>query len=368
MPVKNVGIITCSREPNYGACLQSYATQIVIERMGYSAEILNYTFEDEKSYLFWKHKRISTQIACVLYYRLRKSLFKAFSEYHEKMPYSQEIYRNVNDFQKAVDKYDIFLVGSDQVWNPELGIDTDITLLNFYTDGPKRISYASSFGISQLPDDCREKYITSLKQFDEISTREKQGKLIINDLLQKEVPIVLDPTLLLQASEWRKYQSNYQPKKKYVLVYDMQHSGKMIDFACRIAEKQGLSVYALSRIKIWNHKVKVLYGISPADFLSLVDHAEYVITDSFHGTIFSINYHKNFFAFCPQGAMHLSSRIINILDMLSLQDRLIDGEKGTGSELIDYNNVELKLRKWRNLSLQYLKNALRRGLSHDTDQ
>lgn len=365
---RKVGIITCSKETNYGACLQSYATQIIISKLGYDVEILNYSFEEDKSYLFWKNKYLSTQIASILFYSLRKSIYYAFKSFHEGMPYSKEVYKNIADFRNATTKYDILLVGSDQVWNPNLGIDNDITLLKFYENGPKKISYASSFGLSSLPENQKARYAAALKEFDFISTREKQGQQIIYELIHKEVPIVLDPTMLLSAQDWENYQSEYRlPKEKYILIYDTQHSADMFEMSLRIAKEQRLKIYVLSRIKPRYSGMEVLYNISPADFLTLISHAEYVLTDSFHGTIYSINYHKEFYAFCPKSSSHLSSRITNILDVLNLRDRLID-ENSTGTPLpINYEIVDLELKACRKKSLSYLESALKAGEYDNVD-
>lgn len=359
---RKVGLITCSKEPNYGACLQAFATQQIVENMGYDCEIMNYTFEDEKMHLPWKHRRISTIVACCLYYRLRKSLYLAFDLFHKNMRFSNQMFENVEEFKNAVNEYDMFMVGSDQVWNPTLGIDTNITLLNFYDKGPKRISYASSFGISDLDKSEHERYRAALEKFDRLSTREWQGRKIIKELINKEVPIVLDPTLLFKKSDWNNYESNFKISEPYLLIYDMQHTRDLINLAKQIAEKHNWKVVALSRVKLPG--IKVLYGVSPADFLALFNKAEFIITDSFHGTAFSVNYEKQFLAYCGSGGSRLSSRIINLLNQLGLEERLLVNLKSVPLiKDINYLLVNNILEQKRDMSVQYLKEAL--GICYD---
>ena len=178
--MRRIGIITCGKEPNYGACLQALATQYKICEMGYAAELMNYSFMDEKNYSPFRQKHIRPFVSSVLFYALRKSLHMAFRDFREKhMKYTSECLSTPDDFRKVCGNYDAFLVGSDQVWNPELGIDTDITLLRFYDKGPRRLSYASSFGVSNLPKEMEGNYRDALNRFDYISTREVSGKKLV---------------------------------------------------------------------------------------------------------------------------------------------------------------------------------------------
>lgn len=364
--MKRIGIITCCKEPNYGACLQAHATQSIITEMGYEAEIIDYSFLEEKSYLPYKQKSFSSACACILFFHLRKSLYKAFKSFHSIMKFSPKAFHGIEDFVNAINEYDVFLVGSDQVWNPFLGIDTNVTLLNFYDKGPKRISYASSFGVSFLPESEEDKYAKALGKFNSLSVREISGQKIVSKLLKKEVPVVLDPTLLLDRFQWKKYEGDYVPNDPYLLIYDMQHTKELINFAVKMAKKRGWKVYALSRVILKNRHVKVLSGISPADFLSLINHAQFIITDSFHGTIFSINYHKEFFVYCGSGGKKLSSRITNILCILNLNNRLLKTfVQNDTLTPIDYKSIDQKLNQLKYDSLQYLSNSLKEAINDD---
>lgn len=357
--MKKIGIITCGLEPNYGACLQALATQHVISQYGYDAELINYSFMDEKCYSPFHQKSFRSFVSASLFYPLRKSLHKAFADFRKtNMKYSLTPLHTPGDFQKVCGDYDAFLVGSDQVWNPDLGIDTDITLLRFYEEGPRRISYASSFGVSTIDEQLKPIYRDALSKFASISTREATGKQLVKSLNGKDSVVSLDPTMLLTASEWQQYEQDSGITEPYVLIYDMRHSSVFFEVAKQLAEQKNAKVLALSRIMIQDKKIRTLRGISPGQFLSLIKNAEAVVTDSFHGTIFSITYQKEFYSYCSRQGMKIGSRITNVLSSLALTERLIhDGAEPHFSPL-NYGDVTARLDQMRTVSLNYLRKAL----------
>ena len=357
--MKKIGIITCGKETNFGACLQALATQHKINELGFDAEIMNYSFRDENYYSPFHQYNIRSFVSSVLFYRLRKSLYFAFQRFREKnMKYSRIPLRKPEDFLCVCNEYDAFLVGSDQVWNPYLGIDIDITLLRFYKNGPERLSYASSFGVATLPEHLRSYYKEALDKFTQISTREVTGKQLIKSLTGRDAVVSLDPTMLLTDSEWSQYEEEYKFNERYVLIYDMRHSSAVINTAKKIARKKGCQILALSKIIIKDKMIQTLFGISPGQFLYLFRHAEAVVTDSFHGTAFSILYHKEFYTYCSKAGMSIGSRITNILDALGLGDRLINDDSEIIFSEIEYNNVDERMSKMRLISLTYLRKIL----------
>ena len=244
--MKKIGIITCGREPNYGACLQALATQYKVAELGYEVELMNYTFMDEKLYSPFHQKSFRSFISSILFYSLRKSLHFAFFRFRKKyMKYSSETLSTPEDFQRVCDEYDSFLIGSDQVWTPELGINTDITLLRFYDKGPRRLSYGSSFGLSSIPIEKRSIYKDALNKFEFISTREVTGQDIVKKLTGRDSVVSLDPTMLLDKNEWRKYEEDCDINRPYVLIYDMRHSSPMFEIAKKIADSKSCQVIAL---------------------------------------------------------------------------------------------------------------------------
>ncbi len=358
------GIVTCGLEPNYGACLQSYATQKIIDNLGIENELINYSFLEEDSYSPFKQPSLKSALSCVLFYRLRKSNHFAFQNFRKAfMRYSENRVKNESEFTRILNEYEGILVGSDQVWNPFLGIDINITLLNFYKskNGPRKLSYASSFGIETIPEELEEKYRISFNDFNSISVREETGRAIVSKLTGKDVPVVVDPCGLLQNQEWESIENNDKtPNDPYVLVYDMRHDPALFDFSINYGKKLGCKVMGLSRIIIPRKEIKTLYGVSPDQFISLIHNAKCVITDSFHGTLFSVIFNKPFYTFCNKEGAKIGSRITNLLSRLQLEKRLIiDGGNGVvDSTDIDYKSVDSLLSAWREKSLSYLKRCL----------
>ncbi len=298
--MKKIGLISCGLEPNYGACLQAFATQNIVERLGYNIDIISYSFMNECEYSPFSQNNFKSFATCCLFYELRRGIHFAFQKFRDKyMKYSDSVIKSKDDFRKIINDYDCFLIGSDQVWNPFLGIDTDITLLKFYDNGPRKISYASSFGVSHLPDDKKEYYREAFKSFDCISVREPTGKTIINELTDKKVEVVLDPTLLMNADDWEGYAESVDINGDYVLIYDMYHDPGLREIAKKIAKNKNAMVIALSRMILPDMKIKTLKNISPSNFLWLFKNARAIVTDSFHGTVFSVNFNKEFYTY-PQ--------------------------------------------------------------------
>lgn len=365
---KKIGIITCGLETNYGACLQALSTQVIVKSLGYKVELMNYSFFPDKSYSPFKQPTLKSFISSIVFYSKRKKQWKAFKEFrNERMVYSPYRLYSTEDFKRHMDEYSLFIIGSDQVWNPFLGIDIDITLLTFYKShkGLRKISYASSFGISSLPEELKEKYKNSLYDFDCISTRENTGKTIIKELIDKECDVVVDPVMLQTAYQWGEYEDDsIVPPTPYVLVYDMNHNEEMIKCASLIGERKKTGIIVVSSITILKKNFTNLSGVSPSQFLSLVKNAEYIVTDSFHGTVFSLIYNKEFFAFSDNRSEKLVSRLSNILHLVGLDNRLLTNTSEiNNSDVINYDEVNKRIDSLREKSMNYLKTAIDNALS-----
>ncbi|MEE0944419.1 MAG: polysaccharide pyruvyl transferase family protein [Clostridia bacterium] len=359
MDKKKVAILTCGLEPNYGACLQAFATQQAINSLGCESEILNYSFMSDKEYSPFVQKSIKAFISSILYYNLRKSLNKAFKQFRsEHMKYAADKFNSQETARDSIDGYDMVLVGSDQVWNPHLGIDVNITLLNFYKDGPIKASYASSFGISELPPEKESIYLKALSEFKHISVRENTGAAIIKKLIDKDIPVVADPTMLLKSDDWDKYALEVETDGKYLLIYDMAHSDLVLKTAKKIAAELGVKIIALSRIILPDKSIKTLRGISPANFLYLIKNAEAIVTDSFHGTLFSAIYHKNFYSCCPLPGRKISSRITGFLKNVGLEERIVYDVDNVVSGTVNYESADLLIDRIREDSYNYLQDVL----------
>ncbi|MEG2669530.1 MAG: polysaccharide pyruvyl transferase family protein, partial [Oscillospiraceae bacterium] len=198
-------------------------------------------------------------------------------------------------------------------------------------------------------------YSHLLKSFSHLSVRENEGAKIISDLTGTNCETVLDPTLLLSADKWLTLTKEKTEKKPYILIYLMSKSEKLIDFAYKLSIKTGMKVIYISNslLKVKNFEIKRFSG--PEDFLALFKNADFVVTNSFHGIAFSINFNKNFYVdFLPPPAK-VNSRIENILSIFNLKDRLVINGEINGSEQIDFNKVNEILEIERRKSLEYIK-------------
>ena len=340
--MKRVAIVTIE-SLNYGNRLQNYALQQVIELQGCAVETLH------RSDAYRTIPAVKRCIQDVLQTKAAK--FRKFDSHinFANLIIGRDIYPN-----NLSDSYDYFVVGSDQVWNPYYDfVAGECDFLAFARDNQK-ISYAASFGVSEIPSERKIEYSKYLKSFKEISVREEQGAKIIKNLTGREITVVLDPTLLLGESEWRKVERKPQscPKDKYVFVYAL--GDKSNRFKEKIEQlKEKYEIFDVRAIQK-NGKER---PIGPSEFLYLIRHAEEILTDSFHATVFSIIFHKKFVTFNRSG-LNMNSRIESLAELVGSKDRLTEcGDLNCEIE-IDYANVDEILEEERRKSIDFLKNAL----------
>ncbi len=367
--MKRIGIITIQKCDNYGADLQAYALGAKLRSMGYDAENIDY--------LFYKHPRhlggIQEKPVLSISFknRLKEFLFPILAwvrglknfrgrlERHRRFDcwFKANVkvgreYRSVQSLYENVPQYDIYMVGSDQVWNPRLYSNIKPYFLDFAPEGARCVSYASSFGVSELSGQVFYKYKQWLKRFTYIGLREKRGADIVNAMaLNAEIAHVLDPTLLLTAAEWQKVAvlPNTMPTVPYLLLYDLIESQETVSLAKRVAKENRWPIVRIGA---------GAYG--PGEFIWLFAHAEAVVTNSFHGTVFSILNHKKFWTIIPRG-MTNSSRLESLLADLGLLERLRRAEEYEESDFvgdINYEVVDDKLNTARRHSITFLEHAL----------
>ncbi|MBN2731083.1 MAG: polysaccharide pyruvyl transferase family protein [Balneolaceae bacterium] len=374
--MKSVGTITFHNSINYGAILQAYALQKTLKNMGYFSEIIDYCnsrrglsslsrfqliryfmwHEVVKRILVGSERQKRTEDFCRKYFRK-----------------SAQKYLDAETLHSAPPLYDAYITGSDQVWNPRNNSKDSCYFLTFAPSGRRRISYAASFGISQLPDIFVNDYQKWLKQIHFLSTREVEGKLIIKRHTGRTAEVVLDPTLLLDQDHWRSIAVPYEFIRPYILCYympgDTAVNKCITEMARQLSDKMGWQVICLGqkeyvRLLPWK---KSVFDAGPAEFLGLFQNASFVITNSFHGTAFAINYRKPFLVpinreLTPEKT--LSSRITTLLKTLKLENRLFPvgkERKITGIKNVldlDYHSVEVSLQEEKQRSFDFLKNAL----------
>ncbi len=357
-----IGILTFQKAINYGAVLQLYALQKIVRKLGVDTEVINYISPKLKNdYKIIRRndglKNLLASIFCAKAFYERKRRFKVFEKKYFNL--TDELYSK-GDLSRICNEYDYLITGSDQVWNYTI-TNTDSTyMLDFVEDSNKKISYAASFGVAQIPDKLKVWYKNLLQDFKAISVREKQGQAIIKSLCNKEVSVVLDPTFLLTKKDWTKLNISDTKNKKYILVYCLRRSNLLNEFAEKLKAKTGFEIIVLNpRIRNIYDKSSA-YSSGPKEFIGLFMNAEYVLTNSFHGTAFSINFNKKFLVDLDiNSAISTNSRLLNILSLLGLEDRIIDNiDIEKMYQDIDYSKVNTILDEERRKSINYLKMSL----------
>ncbi len=363
-----IGILTFHCAHNYGAVLQCYALQQVLISMGYEVEVVDYRpqYLLQPYKIFDSNKVVGTPVEKIKSFmmavlkmgkRLKKS--KSFNSFITKrLKLSCE-----REFQTISDKYDVYIVGSDQVWNVNLtggAIDKVYFMDLPFEKGKRRyISYAASMGGYNIYAGNYVDYIKqALGNFDAISLREERMIDQLQPLLpEKKMKDVLDPTLIADGKIWEKIVKKPKIKKKYVLVYRFTKDKNILRMAHRIASAIGGVVVEISlqfNICFGNEIYK---NASPEEFLGWFKYADYVITTSFHGTAFSIIFQRPFY--CIRYNNEHDYRSESLLEKLCLQDRMICAKESVNISDIDYSTISPLLASLREESMAFLNENLK---------
>lgn len=354
---KHIGIMTFFRVNNYGAVLQAYGLSTTLEKLGYDVEIIDYECKYlEKPYRFenLRNKGISAYLASLFGYFTRFPRNKKFRQFRNKYlkisskQYNNEMLKNAS--------YDIFLAGSDQIWNLNATNGDTGYLLEGISDQVIKCSYAASFGTSAVDDKWKDVIKRNLDTFSNISIREQEGVLVVNELMENEVArLMIDPVFLIKAEEWRKI--SCKPNvNKYILVYQQSITKVVVDIAKSIAKEKHLNLlfipFPIGKIALGKYKT----NYSPEEWLGLIDNAEYVITDSFHGVALSIILNKSFFVSLAGVSVKTGGRIKGLLNKFNLNSRYINKTDDIWDiKDIDYNTVNKILNSERENAIQYLQ-------------
>lgn len=361
-----IALITIHNANNYGAILQAYATYKILSRFG-DVDVIDY--ENRYISISLDLVRFKFTIHGILgigkdIFRLipRYKVIKKFKTFRNKyFTMSKQI--NKNDINLPI--YDLYVCGSDQIWNPtcisENSQIDEIYFLNFAPKGSKKFSYASSLGSYRFNIQEKNKVSNLLNDFSFTSVREKDGKEHLESFLNKEVKHVLDPTLLLSKKEWIEtfnLKENIN-EKNYILVYSVPKSKLIKDAIKYFSKKLNLPIIALDQNLSMGTKVdKHIRDAGPIEYLSLFLNASFVITDSFHGTCFSVNFQKQFISIAP--GIH-SNRIESFLSRMNLENRIMRNKDDFENiiNLIEYSNENSLLIELRNKSLLYIENSIK---------
>lgn len=388
MSNKKIGLAIVYKYPDYGSMLQALATQLTLRNMGYESEAINtdnlqasikkrkykyfaenifdFSIVKEKSKIIWKKLRQKFDKKFGENQRIRERAFDRFNKNYfvESKSFVSwaELSRNCSN------KYDAVLVGSDQLWLPS-NVEADYYTLSFAPDEVKKVCYATSFGISVVPEKYGADYKRMLTRINFLSAREISGQKIIKDLTGRDAPLVCDPAMLLNAEKWDAIATKDRiVKDRYVFCYFMGDNPEQRVFARKLADKNKCKIVALLHLDQYiasdeKYADYTPYDVSPSDFINLIKNAEYVCTDSFHGTVFSIIYSKNFFTFKrfnKKASLSTNTRLDSLLNRLSLSDRLYSAKENVDSDfhISDYATIQNRVSEFREASLKYLRAAL----------
>ncbi|MDY4079526.1 MAG: polysaccharide pyruvyl transferase family protein [Clostridium sp.] len=349
---KKIGIITII-SPNLGNRLQNYALQEYLVSQNFNVKTIPMYSQNLIK------RELKFIIRLILSYIIPKYKSVSWDIFDKKINWEKY---SVNDNSKLlVKKYDYFIAGSDQIWNPLFYFNSEREFLTFaYPE--QRIAYAASIGISELPSECKTQYAKMLNGFSELSVREDDAAKIIEKLTNRSAKVVIDPTMLLTKEKWREVSKNSKVKikYKYVVKYFLgSNNPKYDEYIEKKAKEVGAKVLDILEYNKYNNNV-----IGPTEFVYIISNSLGVFTDSFHGTVFSLLFEKNFVVFdrpFEKKAGDMSSRLDTLLNKFSVQNQRISNN----SQLyevqpkVDYENVKQILNKERKIAEQYLLNAIK---------
>jgi hypothetical protein len=372
---KKIGTITFHASYNCGSMLQTYALQQVLLNIpGFTNEIIDFASAEQKRYYSTlvmprNMKELVKDVAFGLFY---KTINRHTNDYQgfikDYMILSNEKYDSTEELKQANLEYDILICGSDQVWNTKCLDFEDAYFLPF-TNNIKKISYATSMAANNIigeGEDFENKYRRYLMDFQNISVRERNAKLWLEELTGRNIDITADPTLLLSASKWEELA--FDPiEGDYIFYYVSWYTKETNKEIQKISQKYNLPVYVVNakewvRRGLWQYGFKLAKNGGPRMYLSLMKNAKLVFTSSFHGTIFATLFQKDFWYIKSPIANKNDDRASFILEQLGLEEKLINKEDIEFVDLwkkVDYIEVQTKIDELKDVSMKYLYESLK---------
>lgn len=383
--MKPIGLVTCYFHHNYGSMLQAYATEMIMQQMGLPYQTIAckapITYMEGNKLLYiakklligdWKMRLGKMKIerekrrnpTFAKNWEVRNQAFDDFANtYFHVSPYCQ----NRAELSKMAENYSAFLVGSDQLWRTD-SVEHGYYTLEWVPDHIRKIAYSTSIGVKEVPWFQVEKNKRFMNRFDSIALREQSACDLVYKLTGRKVQVVLDPTLLFTGEEWM----NIQQKEpltngKYIFCYLLGDNPQQREFIKQVKAKTGYKIVALQHLDDYIPSDEGFADeapyVGPREFLNYIRNAEYVFTDSFHCSVFSILYKKNFFTFSrfAEGAKQsTNTRIDNLLHIVGLENRRMTADK-TVDSIVNFTGgfegVNDRLNALRKSSMDYLYKA-----------
>lgn len=364
-----ISLITMHYVHNYGSVLQTFATQFLFKRAGYEIETVDYIRENckkenkaaeyreklKKRNIIWSFPIINSLI--LLRHKLQiHRLENIFGRFVREHIHLSKPYETADDLMNDPPIADIYCTGSDQMWNSiwNAGILPEY-FLAYAPEGKKRVAFATSFGRTELDKNELEITKAFIQKYDAISVREKSALSLLEQMGYSSGVHILDPTLIMSADEWEsQLDIPSQKGTRYVLIYGLNNNVELEKFALKIAKDNALRLINISRSpRAYFRPGKVVRFPRVEEFLSLIKNADYIVTDSFHGTIFSLNFGKQVFVFYPD---RFSTRLQSILSLTGQEQRVVNDSNQDWQTIkpIDYSRVNDILENERKKALRFI--------------
>ena len=351
-------------QTNYGAVLQAYALQTYLRNRGAQSEIVDFTTAEHlKAYNVFQplnipfFKRMAVYLLVALrYFHLKRRIRRTIAFKKQYFNFTKR-YSTVEEILNNPPQEDIYISGSDQVFNLSSPY-YEVYYLNFNKGTAKKVAYAASFGHADFTVELKEKITPYLLDFDLLSCRESTGAQFLSSITGKPVPTVVDPTMLLSEEQWRKV-TIYPNMKDYIFIYDLNGGEDLIEIAKRLKALIHKPIVCLTcgATNYYRDADRVFVDAGPAEFLGWIANAAYVVTDSFHGTSFSLIFSKPFLNYVA--IERASDRVTTILQSIGMEDRMIRCEE---IDSYDYKShlecTEIKNKKWIMDSMSYIDTLL----------
>lgn len=373
--MKKVAIITFHSSHNCGSMLQSLALKTIIEtRFNANVQFIDFANKgSDQKYAFYlpknSLKNIAKNMLYFYYFKVVNSNYFDYEEFKNKhLPLTDKSYKSIEGMEALEPEFDIFISGSDQIWNITCNDADDAYFLPFITN-KRKIAYAPSLGAKSITKYAKDvdQYKKYLEDYDMLSVREFNGQKWLQELTDKEIEVICDPTVLLTSEDYDKFSKPVNIKRKYIFYYSYGYVENENAFVQKVADLFDLDVITFNG-KRWAtiHRRYSRFILpdceGPASFLYIVKHAEMIITSSFHGTVFSTIYHKKFWVIKNDGMTKGDDRASSILSQLGLSDRFIEEtaplDKEMLSKPIDYTIVDANISKLRENAYSYLERAI----------
>ncbi|MBE5756513.1 MAG: polysaccharide pyruvyl transferase family protein [Clostridiales bacterium] len=363
-----IELITLHRVTNFGSLLQTYATQTFLNKEGYDVEVIDFVPEglSFKRAIFPKAKtsllkKLIKILPLIIVNSVQYKMVNRFLKRHINL--TQKRYKCYGDLLKEKPIADVYMTGSDQVWNtqnnnpPE---DLKAYYLQFIGAENKKIAYAGSFGKIDFFEEEKLLIGKWLKDYNAISVREDSALTTLENLGIYNGVHVADPTLLLTAEDWKAFSKKEPPKEKYLFIYNLNRNKLLEKVAIEIAKQKNLKVINFADSLEFVKGAKNRLCNTPMDFLNYISNADFVVTDSFHGTAFSLNFKKQFISIpAPKYNSRLESilRKVNLIEKRYLND--FDACIKASNENIDYTEITPILDEFIEESKNFLRSALK---------